>query len=110
MNVLASIGSLFTPVQGQSWSPWDDRWYGDVQQPTWSGAIVTPDSSQNVPIFRACVGLVAETLAALPLHIYNETPDGSREKATEHALYPILRERPNEQQDAFEFWEMAFTR
>ena len=43
-----------------------------------------------------------ETIASLPLSVYRRT-DSGREKATDHPLYRVLHDQPNERQSALEF-------
>lgn len=52
----------------------------------------------------ACVGLISGTIASLPLMVYRTT-DGVRQVASNHPLYAILHETPNEEQTAYDFWE-----
>lgn len=52
----------------------------------------------------ACVSLLAGTIASLPLLVYRNIGE-RREIAYDHALYYVLHESPNFDQDAFEFWE-----
>lgn len=42
----------------------------------------------------ACVKILSEAVAKLPLKVYRETSRGI-EKATDHPLYPLLKSRPN---------------
>ena len=47
-----------------------------------------PKPNKKAP---ACVRLLAESIAALPLHLYRVTDDnGNKEKARDHPLYKIL--------------------
>lgn len=55
-----------------------------------SGKSVTPSSAIQVSAVYACVRVIAETIASLPLHIYEATDAGSR-KANEHPLYLGLK-------------------
>jgi HK97 family phage portal protein len=52
----------------------------------------------------ACVRILAETIASLPLHTYKYTKDG-KEKATEHQLYYLLHDEPNPEMTSFVFRE-----
>ena len=54
-----------------------------------SGKSVTPSSAIQVSAVYACVRVIAETIASLPLHVYESTDAGSR-KANEHTLYRLL--------------------
>jgi len=53
----------------------------------------------------ACVKVIAETLAALPLHLMREE-NGAKRRATDRRLYEILHDQPNERQTSLEFREM----
>src|SRR5438445_1002686 len=44
----------------------------------------------------ACVRVIAETIAMLPLPIYRRLPDGGRERATYHPMYDLLSRKPND--------------
>lgn len=48
----------------------------------------------------ACVRVIAETIASLPVHAYEVTDNGSR-KAAEHPLYRLLHDEPNEEMTSF---------
>lgn len=91
-------------------SEWDNFWYTDPQtgfrmpQSMWFG--VTPDSAMRVTAVLACVRVLAETIASLPLHIYRRLPNGGKEKVPDHPLYNLLHLRPNDLQTSFEWREM----
>lgn len=69
------------------------------------GYAVSADTALQVSAVFRCVDLVSKTIAALPLHLYNNT-DSGKKKATEHSLYQLLYMLPNPQTTAFEFWQM----
>ncbi len=48
----------------------------------------------------ACVRVIAETVASLPLHLYQVTDTGS-EKAGKHPLYRLLHDEPNDEMTSF---------
>ena len=48
-----------------------------------SGKTVNPRSAVQVSTVYACVRVIAETIASLPVAVYEETEAGAR-KATEH--------------------------
>lgn len=72
---------------------------------SWSGKSITPDTAMQVATFWACVRLIAETVATLPLGLYTKADDGGRHSRSDHALYVILHDSPNADQTAVEFWE-----
>lgn len=70
-----------------------------------SGKTVTVDTAMRVSAVWACVRLIAETIATLPLGVYRRLPDGSRETDTSHPLYSVLAISPNEHMSPVQFWE-----
>lgn len=68
---------------------------------TASGEYVTASKSlENMAILR-CVSLISESIGMLPLNL---TARGDEKAyATEHALYRVLKSRPNEFQGAYKF-------
>ena len=65
-------------------------------------------TAQGVSAVYACVGAISETVASLPLILFKR--DGEdRTRATDHPLYKVLHDQPNEHQTALEFreWMMA---
>ena len=75
---------------------------------TSSGKTVTERSSMQVTAVYACVRVLAEAVASLPLHLYKEE-NGSKVKATDHPLYFLLHSEPNEEMTAYTFWETLLT-
>ena len=69
-----------------------------------SGKVVTERNAFQLTTVYACVRILAETIASLPLHTYKITPEG-REKATDHPLYHILHDEPNPDMTSFVFRE-----
>ncbi len=67
---------------------------------------VTPDSALKSTTVYACVRVLAETIASLPLMVYRKKSDGGREPAQEFYLYHALHDIPNPQQTSFEYREM----
>lgn len=70
-----------------------------------SGKCVNVDNAMRVSTVWACVRLIAETIATLPLGVYRRLPDGSREADTSHPLYSVLAISPNESMSPVQFWE-----
>ena len=52
----------------------------------------------------ACVRILAETIASLPLHTYRYTESG-KQKARDHPLYNLLANAPNPEMTSFVFRE-----
>lgn len=70
-----------------------------------SGKSVTPRSAIQVSTVYACVRVIAETIASLPVHVYECTDNGNL-KAIEHPLYHILHDEPNPEMTSF-IWREA---
>jgi HK97 family phage portal protein len=86
--------------------PWDDAWYASRGYQTATGLRVSPESAMRVAAVFACIRVVAETIGSLPLIIYRRLPDGGKERALDHPLYPLLHDSPNLWQTAYEWLEM----
>ena len=70
-----------------------------------SGEQVDEKSAMQIATVYACVRLLAESVAQLPLHLYRSTDDDGQEKAKDHPLYKILYREPNPEMTSFSFWE-----
>ncbi len=65
-----------------------------------SGKSVTASSAIQMSTVYACVRVISETIASLPIHVYEHTEAGNR-KATEHPLYRLLHDEPNLEMTSF---------
>jgi HK97 family phage portal protein len=70
-----------------------------------SGVRVTPETALQCSAFLACVRVISEGCASLPLHLYERLPNGGKRKASEQPLYRLLHQQPNPWQTALEFRE-----
>ena len=69
--------------------------YGfDVMTPSATGLDINQWTAMQMSAVYACIRLLSETVAQLPLNIRKHTKDGS-ELATWHPLYPVLHDTPN---------------
>lgn len=69
-----------------------------------AGQTVTENTVMTLSAAWACTRLLAETVATLPLQLYERTSDGRR-LATGHPLYRIIHKSPNSETSASSFWE-----
>lgn len=74
--------------------------------PTAAGIAVTPEAAMRATAVFACVRILAESVAQLPLILYRRARDGRKERATEHPLYQVTRRRPNQWMTSYEWREM----
>ena len=73
-----------------------------------AGKSVTAQSAIQLSTVYACVRVIAETVASLPLGVYEATDGGSR-KATDHQLYRLLHDEPNTEMTSFILREVMLT-
>lgn len=73
----------------------------DLLEPVGSGVSVTNHNAMEIAAVYACVRLLSETLAQLPLVIRKRTESGS-EPAYGHPLWTVLHDQPNP-------WMTSFT-
>ena len=59
---------------------------------------------QNTAVF-ACVRILAETIASLPLPVYRRLAGGGKERAVGHYLYSVFHDQPNPEMTSFELRE-----
>jgi len=71
---------------------------------TTSGKTVNERTALQTTAVYACVRILAETIASLPLHTFRYT-DRGKEKALEHPLYYLLHNEPNSEMTSFVFRE-----
>lgn len=74
-------------------------------QNTFSGVAVSAESAMRVSAVYACIRVLAESVAQLPLILYRRLPKG-KARESGHPLYRLLHNRPNKWQTSFEFREM----
>jgi HK97 family phage portal protein len=100
LSAQAGVGAV-APVP-----PDADFWYTHPGYASDSGMRVSPETAMKLAAVFACVRVVSETLASMPFVIYRRLPDGGKERATDHPLYKVLHDTPNQWQTSFEFVEM----
>lgn len=67
-----------------------------------SGVHVNPDTALRFMAVYACIRVIAEDVASLPLHLYRRLNPRGKERATNHPLYEVLHTRFNEEQTSFQ--------
>lgn len=83
----------------------DDFWYGFAGVGASSGAVVTQASAMRQWAVYSCVSLISETLAQLPLKLKRPDDKGGTEDATDHPLYTLCKDLPNNQMPSFNWRE-----
>jgi HK97 family phage portal protein len=72
---------------------------------SYSGKVVNVQTAMQLAAVWACVRLISETIATLPLQVYERDAKGGRTVARDHWLHTILHDQPNANMTAVEFWE-----
>lgn len=93
--------SVAPDAQDTESASWLAEIFGAVRGPT--GVSVTPDSAMRCPTAYAAVAVLAQAVAQLPLHLFERTDGGGKERATGHPLYALLNDQANEWTSAYEF-------
>lgn len=100
---LPIISKLRQPRAGPQNNLWGST-YSFFFGSTTSGKTVNERTAMQTTAVYACVRILAETIASLPLHTYKHTESG-KEKAMEHQLYNLLADEPNPEMTSFVFRE-----
>jgi len=83
---------------------WSDYWFTAPSYTASSGVEVDEDKAMRYSAVWACVKVISEDLASLPLFVYQRRGNG-KERAIDHPLYRILHDAPNPEMSAMSFRE-----
>ena len=72
---------------------------------SYSGKCVNQHTAMQLSTVFACVRIIAQSVATLPLDMYTKDKSGKRVYNSKHRLHSILHDSPNADQTAVEFWE-----
>ena len=72
---------------------------------TTSGKAVNERTAMQTSAVYACVRILAESVAGLPLHVYERTANESKSTKPSHPLYRLLHDEPNREMTSFVFRE-----
>lgn len=87
MGILRKMADRFDPLEARahtSRDPYLAEMFGMRENA--AGQLVTPERATGLAAVHACVQLIAETVASLPLAPYRRTKGGGREPDTTHPL------------------------
>ena len=62
---------------------------------TSAGKPFNEQTAMQMTAVYSCVRILSETLAGLPLHVYQYNASGGKEKHLKHPLYKLLHDEPN---------------
>ena len=74
-----------------------------------SGVAVTRDSSLTFSAVYACVRIISESIASLPINVYLEEDDGDRILQKNHPVQKLLARKPNNYMTSYTFKDVILT-
>lgn len=98
MNLFSWLGRKIRLTDGAFWS----AFFGGE---TWTGETITPASAMKLSAWFSGVRLTAGTIGSLPGGLYERARSGEKVAVRQHDLSGLLRDSPNADQTAMEFWE-----
>ncbi len=93
------IQKRFTLTDTNKWGEW-------LNLGSKAGVSVTEQSSLKSTAVWACVRLLSETVASLPLPVYRRQSPRGKDRAIDHPLYTLLHDAPNPEMTSYTFREM----
>lgn len=77
--------------------------------PTRSGVAVSEQTALRSSAVFACVRILSEAVASLPLPVYRRLSGGGKERDPTHPLYRVLHDQANDEMTAFTFRELLMS-
>jgi len=108
MGILDSIQRRASPENPSTSLADPNSWMFDAwgATATAAGQRVSPRTACRLSTVLACVRILSESVAQLPLLVYERIQPQGKDRAPEHPLWGVLHEAPNLLQTSFEFREM----
>lgn len=85
--------------------PNDDFWFKEVGRLSSAGVQVTHDRAMQIAAVMACIKVISETAAALPLPVHRRGADGNKQRLPDHPVESLMHDAPNDEQSPMEFRE-----
>lgn len=108
MNLLQRLGNLFAEKRslGDPGAPYMYQLLGGAS--SYAGPSVNEDNAMRSSAVYACIRIISESIASLPLVLYKQT-GRNKERATKHPLYPVLHDLANQEMTALEWRELMIS-
>jgi HK97 family phage portal protein len=105
MGIFSWLKSEEKETRGQLKNPswWESVFTGSS---TSAGIRVTADSALHQPAVFACVRVISEDVASLPIKVYSRVSDMVREGVDSHPVSKLLTKKPNAEMTPFTFKEV----
>ena len=78
---------------------------GDDAPPNLNGININSETAMKYTAFFACVRVLSETLAGMPIMLYQKKSDEDRVTKTDLLVYDVLHNAPNDEMTPFSFKE-----
>lgn len=83
-------------------------WWGRLfGRPTASGVAVNENTAMRFSVVYACIRVLSESVAQIPLKVYERLPNGGKREASAHPLYTLLHDWPNDEMTSFNWREAS---
>ena len=89
------------PTFKRAKAPSDDYWYYPVGVQNAAGVPVDEHTAIKYLTVSSCVSLIAGDIGRLPLNLYRKRADGGKDLVTDHKLYDLLHNAPNQSTTSF---------
>lgn len=106
-EMIQTAGGIIIPPEVRSFGFDDDEGGSSSKSP--SGVKINSENAIQCMAVLACVRVLSESLASLPVHIYRRIPGGGKEVFSDHPAYKVIHSHPNDWQTSFEFRETLMT-
>ncbi len=87
-------------------APGDDFWFLPIGGTSAAGVRVSPTTALSVSTLYACCLVLAQTLAMVPIHLYQRLEPRGKRRAIEHPLHRLIHMRPNRWQTSYQWRQM----
>lgn len=74
-------------------------------EPSSTGITITPQRAMAITAVYACVRVLANAVASLPLPVFMRVEPKGKEEVPDHPLFRLLHDRPNPEMSSFTFRE-----
>jgi HK97 family phage portal protein len=106
LDAISTVANRF--LEKRSIPPIDARIWGEMGwiPETTSGITINAATSMKIATVFACIRLLSDTLAQLPLNVMRAKRDGTNDIANDTPIGIVLRNQPNQWQTSFEWRQM----
>lgn len=70
---------------------------------TLSGTLINETNALKLSAFYACINVISQSCAVLPLKLYRRGKENARDTANYHPVYYLLHDQPNRYQSSLDF-------